>query len=72
VPLYLNRYVDRAIDDVGYMADFEAVFDDERLSGFDLYESANLLHARPDASGFDNVGNRVDLIRAKARELGIL
>ena len=72
VPLYLNRYVDRAIDDVGYMANFEAVFDDERLSGFDLYESANLLHARPDASGFDHVGNRVDLIRAKARELGIL
>jgi hypothetical protein len=72
VPLYLNRYVDRAVDDEGYVADLETVFNDGRLSGFDLYESANLVRARPDASGFDHVGDRVKLLRAKSRELGIL
>ena len=72
VPLYLNRYVDRAVVDDAYVADLEAVYNDERLSGFDLYESGNLVHARPDASGFDDVGDRMDLLRAKARELGIL
>ena len=72
VPLYLNRYVDRAIDDEGYVANFEAVYNDERLSGFDLYESGTLMHAKPDASGFDQVANRMDLIRSKSRKLGIL
>ncbi len=72
VPLYLNRYVDRAVVDDAYVADLEAVYNDGRLSGFDLYESGNLFHARPDASGFDDVGDRMDLLRAKARKLGIL
>ena len=72
VPLYLNRYVDRAVDDDAYVADLEAVYRDERLSGFDLYESGNLVHARPDASGFDDDGVRMNLLRAKSRELGIL
>ena len=72
VPLYLNRYVARAIDDEGYVANFEAVYNDERLSGFDLYESGTLMHAKPDASGFDYAGRCMDLLRAKSRKLGIL
>ena len=72
VPLYLNRYVARAIDDEGYVANFEAVYNDERLSGFDLYESGTLMHAKPDASGLDYAGRCMDLIRAKSRKLGIL
>ena len=72
VPLYLNRYVARAVDDEGYAANFEAVYNDERLSGFDLYESGTLMQAKPDASGLDYAGRCMDLIRDKSRKLGIL
>ena len=72
VPLYLNRYVARAVDDEGYAANFEAVYNDERLSGFDLYESGTLMYAKPDASGLDYAGRSMDLVRDKSRKLGIL
>ena len=72
VPLYLNRYAARAVDDEGYAANLEAVYNDERLSGFDLYESASIMYAKPDASGLDYASRCMDLIRAKSRKLGIL
>ena len=71
VPAYLNRYLARAVSLDEYLTDMETAYNDGRLAGFDLYETANIAHATPDGSDVVSLGDTVELIRAKARELGL-
>ncbi len=71
-PLYLNRYLARAIDIEEYLADLEAVYNDDRFAGFDLYEWVSLARATPDASRINPIEDRIERIRAKAKELGLV
>jgi hypothetical protein len=72
LPVYLNRYVSRAVGIKEYVTDLERIFHDERFAGFDIYELAYLARPSPDGSRLEAVGDRIDYIKAKAKELGIL
>ena len=71
VPLYLNRYLVRAIGIEQYLSDLENTFNDPRFSGFDLYECVSLARATPDVSRIEPLDDSIDRIRAKAKELGL-
>ena len=72
IPAYMNRYIERAVGDEEYMSDLETALGDERFAGFDLYESACFIRATADGSRLEPYKGRVELIRGKARELGLL
>ena len=72
IPAYMNRYIERAVEDEEYLSDMEAALRDERFAGFDLYESACFLRATADGSRLEPYKGRVELIRGKAGELGLL
>ena len=71
LPVYLNRYVARAVPISEYVDDLEQIWRDRRFAGFDLYEFFHLARATPDGSRLVPVGDRISQIRRKARELGI-
>jgi hypothetical protein len=71
IPGYLNRYISRAVGLDEYIADLDRIFHDSRFAGFDIYEFVHL--ARPNARGeLEAVGERLERLRAKARELGLV
>ena len=72
VPLYLNRYLARAVGIEEYLADLQAAYNDNRFSGFDLYEWVSLARATPDASGINPIEDWIGRIRTKAQELGLV
>ncbi len=72
IPAYMNRYIDRAVGVEEYLSDLETVLGDDRFAGFDLYESACFIRPTSDGSRLEPYDDRVDLVRDKARELGIL
>ena len=72
IPAYMNRYIERAVGDEEYMSDLETALGDDRFAGFDLYESACFIRATADGSRLEPYKGRVELIREKARELGLL
>ena len=72
IPAYMNRYIERAVGDEEYMSDLKAALGDERFAGFDLYESACFLRATADGSRLEPYKGRVELIRGKVGELGLL
>ena len=72
IPAYMNRYIERAVGDEEYMSDLEAALGDERFAGFDLYESACFLRPTSDGSRLEPYKGRVELIRGKVGELGLL
>ena len=72
VPAYMNRYLDRAVGVEEYLSDLETAMRDERFAGFDLYESASFIRPTSDGSRLESYKGRVELIRGKARELGLL
>jgi len=72
VPLYLNRYVARAVGTDEYVSDLETIFNDARFGGFDVYEFCTLARATPDGSTLVPLGDRIARIRAKAHELGLV
>ena len=69
---YMNRYIERAVGDEEHMTDLEAALGNERFAGFDLYESACFIRPTSDGSRLEPYKGRVELIRGKARELGLL
>jgi hypothetical protein len=74
VSAYLNRYLSSAFqgrDLQDYRSDMEAIYNDDRFEGFDIYEYAALTRATPDGTDLVPVNNQMDLIRSKARELGL-
>ena len=71
VPVYLNRYVHRAIGIDEYASDLQDTYHDSRISGFDLYEFKNIARPTPDGSRLVPVDDRIGIIRAKSRALGI-
>ena len=71
LPVYLNRYVARAVPIREYVEDMERIWRDTRFAGFDLYEFFHLARATPDGSRLVQVQDRISQIRRKARELGI-
>ena len=72
LPVYLNRYVARAIPIQEYIEDMERTWRDPRFAGFDLYEFFHLARATPDGSRLVPVQDRLRHIRRKARELGLV
>ena len=72
IPAYMNRYIQRAIGDEEYLSDMETALVDDRFAGFDLYESACFIRATADGSRLEPSEGRVELLRGKARELGLL
>ena len=72
LPVYLNRYVARAIPIEDYVGDMEQIWRDHRFAGFDLYEFFHLARATPDGSRLVPVQDRIRQIRRKARELGLV
>ncbi len=72
IPAYMNRYIERAVGDEEYLADMEAALRDDRFAGFDLYETACYLRATSDGSRLESYKGRVEMLREKARELGVL
>jgi len=50
VPVYLHRYVNRAININEYVSDIETIFYDDRFAGFNIYEVQDLIRAAPDGS----------------------
>ena len=72
LPVQRNRYVSRAVNIDEYLADLELAFNDERFSGFDIYEVLHCIRPTPDGSRLVPVEDRLERIGAKARELGIL
>ena len=72
IPAYMNRYIDRAVGIEEYLSDLESALRDERFAGFDLYESANFMRPTEDGSRLEPYKGRVELIRGKARDLGLL
>ena len=72
LPVYLNRYVARAVPIREYADDLERIWRDRRFAGFDLYEFFHLTRATPDGSRLVPVQDRMRYIRRKARELGLV
>ena len=72
LPVYLNRYVARAVPIEEYVGDMEQIWRDHRFAGFDLYEFFHLARATPDGSRLVPVEDRMRHIRRKARELGLV
>ncbi|MYD50402.1 MAG: hypothetical protein F4W93_02805 [Dehalococcoidia bacterium] len=72
IPAYMNRYIERAVGDEEYMSDLKAALGDERFAGFDLYESACFIRPTADGSRLEPRKGRVELIRGKVGELGLL
>lgn len=72
IPAYMNRYIERAVGDEEYMSDLETALGDERFAGFDLYESACFIRPTADGSRLEPYKGRVELIRGKVGELGLL
>jgi hypothetical protein len=72
VPAYLNRYIDRSVGFEEYLSDLERVYGDERFGGFDLYEFAIMARATPDGTELNSYKGRMEILRAKALELGLV
>ncbi len=72
VPVTINRYVHRAVGTEEYVSDLETIFNDNRFSGFDLYEFKNLARPTPDGSRLIHYEDRIDRIIPKVTELGLL
>ena len=71
VPAYLNRYISRAVGLDEYLTDLDRIYHDRRFAGFDIYEFVHL--ARPNGRGeLAPVGARLERLRAKAREIGLV
>lgn len=71
VPVYLNRYIDRAVGIDEYLRDLETSFHHPEIHGFDVYETAHVLRPTSDGSGLESYRDRVALLREKAAELGV-
>lgn len=71
VPVYLNRYIDRAVGIDDYLADFERSVRDPRIDGFDVYEAAHILRPVADGSALEEYEDRMRLLAEKADELGL-
>ena len=72
IPVYLNRYLKRAVSMREYVSDLEQICHDSRFAGFDVYEYAHL--SRPNSNGTQivPVEDRMERIRNTAKRLGIL
>ena len=72
LPVYMNRYVSRAIPIGEYVDNIQQLYHDERFSGFDLYEFFHLARSTPDGSKLIPIQDRLQHIREKSRELGLV
>ena len=72
IPLYLNRYIGRSIGLKEYLQNYELTFNDDRFSGFDVYEFYDLAHAKENGLGFKKLKRQIFEIRKKSIELGLL
>lgn len=72
IPVYLNRYISRAIGIDEYLNDIESVYYDDRFAGFDVYEFAGLARPVPDGTKLEEYKGRIERITEKAEELGLV
>jgi len=71
VPVSLQRYIARSTDIAEYLADLEAIYDDSRFSGFDLYEVVHMYRADPTGSRLTPFDAWVDAIASKTAQIGL-
>ncbi len=72
LPVYMNRYVSRAIPISEYVDNIQQLYHDERFAGFDLYEFFHLARSNPDGSKLIPIRDRLQRIREKSRELRLV
>ena len=72
LPVYLNRYIDRAVGTVDYVADLERTARDERFAGFDLYETASFISPTPDGSRLVAIGDALEQLAEASKRLGLV
>ena len=72
LPVYMNRYVSRAIPIGEYVDNIQQLYHDQRFAGFDLYEFFHLARSTPDGSKLLPIQDRLQRIREKSRELGLV
>ena len=70
-PVCLNGFVG-LMDVDQYVDELETIFHDGRFGGFDVYECAEILRATPDSSRLVPVDDRLERIRGKVKELGLV
>ena len=72
LPVYMNRYVSRAIPIGEYVDNIQQLYHDRRFAGFDLYEFFHLARSSPDGGKLVPIQDRLQRIREKSRELGLV
>ncbi len=72
LPVYMNRYVSRAIPIGEYVDNIQQLYRDRRFAGFDLYEFFHLARSSPDGGKLLPIQDRLQRIREKSRELGLV
>ena len=72
IPLYLNRYIGRAVGLNQYLNDYESTFNDSRFKGFDVYEFSDLAHVTSDGLKLKELRRQILEIRKKSVQLGLL
>ena len=72
IPLYLNRYIGRAVGLKQYLADYESTFKNPSFAGFDVYEFSDLAHATPDGLKLIQLKNQIMEINKKSIQLGLI
>jgi hypothetical protein len=71
MPVYLNGFAALAATDE-YVSDLESAFRDDRFAGFDIYEMSSVANPSPDGAKLVPVEDKMERIRAKAVELGLV
>lgn len=77
IPVYLNRYaMAGGVTHTGqgmdrYLEDIEIAYSDPRLAGFDVYEVFTLVRPSGDGRAVEPIGDFAELLKRKARRLGI-
>jgi hypothetical protein len=72
VPVYLNRYVYSAARMDEYVSELESIYRDNRFAGFNVYEIQGFVRPAPDGSRLIPIEDKIERIRAKASELGLV
>ena len=71
LPVYINRYIDRAVGTADYVADLERIAHDERFAGFDLYETASFISPTPDGSRLVGTSDALERLTEASKRLGL-
>ena len=69
LPIYLNRYLGRAVKFDEYLDDLERVYFDQNLNGLDLYETMDFIRSDGSNERLVQVEDKLDRIKSKFENL---